>query len=723
MIGSHADKAQHTRSVTQHSDKVDSGLRLVAAPPNRRYAATGESGVNGSSQVIQQHGYQAMADSRSDGLQSRSAVPLLTDPAASIQLKSDIRQGSRQVNHTGLPDNLKSGVESLSGISMDDVKVHYNSDKPAQLNAHAYAQGSEIHLGSGQEKHLPHEAWHVIQQKKGRVRPTLQMKGSINVNDEPSLEQEADDMGQQALQRGAIDTGPVATIPSDSGMVQMVNKEIGKITRIGGHPGGILDKMKVMDEIGSGNTFTWPTDTVNTYFNSQHYSGSVEKAMNWGAGGGEGTAGWYSRQYDPQDFHNIAIDASVAIRGINTPALDQEPNKALIAIRAFRGAAGSGMGRQTLTDLRAIETALTAARPALAASNLIANATDNVMEIKADPAEAHPNTLPTAKVTFPGGRTLYFKGRDGNVENALVGTAGSAATTISALGAATAGSEVGSHTFVMDGGRHMSGDVGPPAPPGHIGPEEVKRGWVSAARTAAIVSLTGTGDLHGSNVIDGATATKHIIDAEFLLDATAWDNYEQASQVNEIPNFNIRSMVPAWLLTHTHGLGTMEKLALGDEVALRFQAMNLNTDGALEAILAPIRTLIEHETLLRISPEPFITSFWLTSISQFHEAADKDQEIEEIWNLMLQVYPDEFHIDLLNKRNAIARLKANFNNGMVPLFHLGSYSGMFYLNKDTLIGQIRPDRSTDRFLDLTKTAMLNGYANMVLKIRAAIVEA
>jgi len=57
-----------------------------------------------------------------------------------------------------LPDNVKHGVESLSGISMDDVKVHYNSAKPAQLNAHAYAQGTDIHLASGQEKHLPHEA-------------------------------------------------------------------------------------------------------------------------------------------------------------------------------------------------------------------------------------------------------------------------------------------------------------------------------------------------------------------------------------------------------------------------------------------------------------------------------------------------------------------------------------------------------------------------------------
>ncbi len=65
-------------------------------------------------------------------------------------------------------DNLKSGIENLSGFSMDDVKIHRHSDKPAQLNAHAYAQGTDIHVASGQEQHLPHEAWHVVQQKQGR---------------------------------------------------------------------------------------------------------------------------------------------------------------------------------------------------------------------------------------------------------------------------------------------------------------------------------------------------------------------------------------------------------------------------------------------------------------------------------------------------------------------------------------------------------------------------
>jgi hypothetical protein len=102
-------------------------------------------------------------------------------------------------NNTGLPNQLKSGIESLSGMSLDGVKVHYNSDKPAQLNAHAYAQGTDIHVAPGQEQHLPHEAWHVVQQAQGRVKPTTQMKGT-SVNDDVGLETEADVMGAKALQ-------------------------------------------------------------------------------------------------------------------------------------------------------------------------------------------------------------------------------------------------------------------------------------------------------------------------------------------------------------------------------------------------------------------------------------------------------------------------------------------------------------------------------------------
>ncbi|MDD3139895.1 MAG: DUF4157 domain-containing protein [Lachnospiraceae bacterium] len=113
--------------------------------------------------------------------------------------KQEPVQRKEKTNNTGLPDNLKTGIENLSGYSMDDVKVHYNSDKPSQLQALAYTQGTDIHVAPGQEKHLPHEAWHVIQQKQGRVQPTMQMQG-VNVNDNQGLEQEADMMWQQAAQ-------------------------------------------------------------------------------------------------------------------------------------------------------------------------------------------------------------------------------------------------------------------------------------------------------------------------------------------------------------------------------------------------------------------------------------------------------------------------------------------------------------------------------------------
>jgi hypothetical protein len=110
-------------------------------------------------------------------------------------------------------------METMSGIPLDDVRVHRNSGKPAQLNALAYAQGRNIYLGAGQEEHLPHEAWHVVQQRQGRVRPTAQLMGT-NVNDDASLEKEADVSGQMAL-RSTPKVGPAQRkAPKSSSVVQ-----------------------------------------------------------------------------------------------------------------------------------------------------------------------------------------------------------------------------------------------------------------------------------------------------------------------------------------------------------------------------------------------------------------------------------------------------------------------------------------------------------------------
>ncbi|HLO87338.1 MAG TPA: DUF4157 domain-containing protein [Nostocaceae cyanobacterium] len=123
---------------------------------------------------------------------------LPVQPKKAIE-RSDDQSKAQPENKTGLPDHLKAGIENLSGIPLDDVKVHHNSAKPAQLNALAYAQGTEIHVAPGQEQHLPHEAWHVVQQKQGRVKPTVQMRG-MGVNNQSSLERESDEMGAKALQ-------------------------------------------------------------------------------------------------------------------------------------------------------------------------------------------------------------------------------------------------------------------------------------------------------------------------------------------------------------------------------------------------------------------------------------------------------------------------------------------------------------------------------------------
>lgn len=126
---------------------------------------------------------------------------------SSLQLK---QSPIVQRNDTGLPDNLKSGMENLSGINLDNVRVHYNSSKPAAVQAHAYAQGNDIHLASGQEKHLPHELGHVVQQAQGRVKPTTSVDG-VAVNDNSALENEATKMGEMALQRATGETKAVAS--------------------------------------------------------------------------------------------------------------------------------------------------------------------------------------------------------------------------------------------------------------------------------------------------------------------------------------------------------------------------------------------------------------------------------------------------------------------------------------------------------------------------------
>lgn len=98
-----------------------------------------------------------------------------------------------QNNQTNIPALLKKQIEKQSGLSFNDVRVHYNSSKPAVFQALAYTQGNQVYIGPGQEKHLMHELGHVVQQKRGLVRPTNYINNTA-FNTDPKLEQDADAM-------------------------------------------------------------------------------------------------------------------------------------------------------------------------------------------------------------------------------------------------------------------------------------------------------------------------------------------------------------------------------------------------------------------------------------------------------------------------------------------------------------------------------------------------
>jgi len=102
-----------------------------------------------------------------------------------------------------LPTCLQRGMEKLTGVNLQNVKVHYNSGKPAQVQAHAYAQGQNIYLAPGQEHHLPHELGHIVQQALNMVQPTNTVNG-VAINDDPKLEHHATELGNRAMKLGCV---------------------------------------------------------------------------------------------------------------------------------------------------------------------------------------------------------------------------------------------------------------------------------------------------------------------------------------------------------------------------------------------------------------------------------------------------------------------------------------------------------------------------------------
>lgn len=198
-----------------------------------------------------------MAD-RSGQVAQLAAMQALADGAA--------LQRAAPTNATGLPDRLKAGVEQLSGVSLDGVRVHYDSPEPARLAANAYTRGAEIHVGRGNERYLPHETWHVVQQAQGRARPTRQA-GGIGIDDSRELEREADVMGARAMHLAPSTrptAAPLATVHTASPVAQL---SLTSRWRWSGYLQGLPNNAVTCDAIDTGEARTTIEATLDAHGN------------------------------------------------------------------------------------------------------------------------------------------------------------------------------------------------------------------------------------------------------------------------------------------------------------------------------------------------------------------------------------------------------------------------------------------------------------------------
>ncbi|MCU0286335.1 MAG: DUF4157 domain-containing protein, partial [Acidobacteria bacterium] len=143
---------------------------------------------------------------------SEQAKTTKTDNEGTLSTPSSLSQPTRpftvqakKQNKTGMPNQVLQKMEGAFNTDFSNVKVTPNSSKPTELGAIAYTQGSNIHFAPGQfnpstpsgQKIIGHELAHVVQQRKGIVKPTTQAKG-LPVNDDSRFEKEADALGAEA---------------------------------------------------------------------------------------------------------------------------------------------------------------------------------------------------------------------------------------------------------------------------------------------------------------------------------------------------------------------------------------------------------------------------------------------------------------------------------------------------------------------------------------------
>jgi hypothetical protein len=177
-------------------ERVAGPAEVVAATPQvegeETEAPAGDGWVRRSAAAA-----AAGAASSSSGGSARGASPTGVLRLQRLAGNAAVCALLRKERGVPAPTGIRRSMEDRSGIDLSDVRIHRRSSAPAALGAEAFARGRDVHLGPGADHHLPHELWHVVQQRQGRV-PTTGTRAGVGVNQDPALEAEADRGGAGA---------------------------------------------------------------------------------------------------------------------------------------------------------------------------------------------------------------------------------------------------------------------------------------------------------------------------------------------------------------------------------------------------------------------------------------------------------------------------------------------------------------------------------------------
>lgn len=141
-----------------------------------------------------------------------------------LQKSENLSSGSGR----SLPDSVQAKMEEAFHTDFSEVQIHPESSVASQIGAVAFAQGNDIHFAPGTyqpetqsgQQLLGHELTHVVQQRQGRVKANVP-DASLPINDDPSLEAEADRYGSLAATSTMTDgTGTDATRSVSSPIIQ-----------------------------------------------------------------------------------------------------------------------------------------------------------------------------------------------------------------------------------------------------------------------------------------------------------------------------------------------------------------------------------------------------------------------------------------------------------------------------------------------------------------------